>query len=111
MTTLIYEVTVAVDADVADAYRTWLDGHIPEVLAAGGFDHAAIYNVAEAPADGRRHLVVQYHVPDRAALDAYVAGPAERLRADAETRFGGRFEARRRVLVLSSIPADADDRG
>lgn len=98
MTDLIYEVTVAVDADVADAYRAWLNDHIPDVLAAGGFEHAAIYALADAPADGRSHLVVQYAVPGRAALSAYLAGPAAALRADAEHRFGGRFEARRRVL-------------
>jgi len=102
---LIYEVSVAVDADVADAYRAWLDDHIPDVLAAGGFSDATVYAVTDAPADPgrpgqapRRHLVVQYHVPDRTALDAYLAGPAAALRADAEHRFGGRFEARRRVL-------------
>ncbi len=97
---LIYEVTVAVDADVADAYRAWLVDHIPEVLDAGGFDDAAVYAVADAPADGRRHLVVQYAVPSRAALDAYFVEGAARLRADAEARFGGRFTASRRILVL-----------
>lgn len=96
---LIYEVSVAVDADAADAYRAWLDDHIPDVLDAGGFDDATVYAVTDAPADGRRHLVVQYAVPSRAALDAYLAGPAASLRADAERHFGGRFEARRRVLA------------
>lgn len=96
---LVYEVTVAVDADVADAYAAWLAGHVEQVVAAGGFDGAAVYGVAEAPAGGRRQFVVQYAVPARAALDAYLAGPAAALRGDAERHFGGRFEARRRVLV------------
>lgn len=96
---LLYEVTVAVDADVADAYRAWLDDHIPDVIDAGGFHDATVYAVADAPADGRRHLVVRYAVPDRATLDAYLAGPAACLRADAERHFGGRFAATRRVLV------------
>lgn len=95
---LIYEVSVAVDADAAGAYRDWLRSHIPEVVAAGGFASATVYDVVDAPADGRLHLVVQYAVPSREALDAYLAGPAAALRADAEARFGRRFTASRRVL-------------
>lgn len=95
---LLYEVTVAVDARVADAYAEWLVDHAPEVVAAGGFASATVYDVADAPADGRLHLCVQYAVPSQAALDAYLAGPAAALRADAEARFGGHFAASRRVL-------------
>lgn len=104
---LLYEVTVAVDADAADAYRAWLADHVPEVVDAGGFLGGTVYEVADAPDDPgsrpgqarRLHLVAHYAVPDRAALDAYLAGPAAALRADAEQRFGGRFTASRRVLV------------
>ena len=102
MPDLIYEVSVAVDADAAEAYRAWLTGHIPDVLDAGGFSSATVYVVTDAPADGRRHLVVQYAVPSRAALDAYLAGPAAALRADAERHFGGRFTAARRVLARAA---------
>ncbi len=96
---LLHEVTVAVDGEAADAYLAWLDAHAPEVAAAGGFTSATVYDVTDAPADGRRHVCVQYAVPSQAALDAYVSGPAAALRADAEARFGGRFAASRRVLT------------
>lgn len=95
---LLYEVTVAVDAAVADAYLAWLRAHAPEVVVAGGFSSATILDVTDAPADGRLHLVVHYAVPSPGVLDAYLAGPAAALRADAEARFGGRFAASRRVL-------------
>lgn len=83
---------------MADEYLAWLTDHAPEVVAAGGFASATLFDVTDAPADGRRHLCVQYAVPTQAALDAYLAGPAAALRADAEARFGGRFAASRRVL-------------
>ena len=95
---IVYEVTLAVDADVAEAYAAWLEPHIAEVVAAGGFEGAAWFDVIDPPADGRVHWCVQYRVRDRATLDAYVSGAAERLRRDARVRFSGRFEASRRVL-------------
>ena len=36
--------------------------------------------------------------PDQDALDEYLRDHAPRLRGDAMARFGGRFEAQRRVL-------------
>ncbi len=105
---LLYEVNLAVEADAAPAYAAWLEGHMPAVLACDGFLSAEWFDVDpdDTPAPGsspgqalRVRWCVQYRVRDRAALDAYFAGPAARLRADGLQRFGGRFEATRRVLV------------
>ena len=100
---VVYEVNLAVDADVAGAYAAWLGPHIDEVLAVPGFVSAEWWAVeadpAAPPAGGRVRWCVQYRVESRAALQAYVDEHAERLRGDGLSRFGGRFEASRRVLV------------
>lgn len=97
-TRIIYEVDVTVDAGAADEYAAWLPGHIERVLACGGFISA---EWLEADAGvGAARWSIRYTVRDTQALDAYFAGPAMALRAEAEQRFGGRFNASRRVLSL-----------
>jgi hypothetical protein len=101
---VLYEVNLAVDAEIADAYAAWLGPHVAEIAALDGFLGAAWFEVeggAEGgEADSRVRWCVQYRLRDRAALQRYFDGPAARFRADGLARFGGRFEATRRVLAL-----------
>jgi len=84
------------------------------VLACDGFLSAEWFAVEpdadDAGTDRPIRWCVQYRLRDRAALDAYFAGPAARLRADGVARFGGRFTASRRVLSLAQAP-DQKERG
>ena len=103
-TAVVYEVNLAVDAEAAEAYAEWLGPHIAEVMACDGFLSAEWFDVESSGDDGRVHWCVQYRVADRAALDAYLAGPAAALRAAGQARFGGRFTATRRVLWAATRP-------
>ncbi|NUS39421.1 MAG: DUF4286 family protein [Lysobacter sp.] len=97
---LLYDVELAVDAGVAEAFRAWLPGHVAELLALPGFVSAEVLAVQEpAPPAGEVALCVRYRLRDQAALDAYLRDHAPRLRGDGQARFGGRFRASRRVLV------------
>ena len=97
---VIYEVELEVDRIIEAEYRAWLDAHIAEVLALPGFVAARRFERQEPPATAGRFVIcVHYELPDRAALDAYLNHHAARLRADGLARFGGRFEARRRILL------------
>ena len=100
---VVYEVNLAVDAEIAEAYAAWLGPHIDELLALDGFEAAEWLTVdgppGSAPDDGRIRWCVRYRLRDRAALDAYLARHAARMRGDGLERFSGRFEASRRVLV------------
>ena len=95
---IVYEVRAAVDRASAEAYRAWLEPHIHEILAIEGFTHAEL--LAEDGEDGRPVLTVRYHLESRDALERYLRDHAPRLRADGLARFGGRFDATRRVLEL-----------
>lgn len=98
-TGVLYEVNIEVDASAHDDYRTWLRDHITEILALPGFTGAKLFEILDPPPSaGRIGLCVQYALKDQGALDDYLRDHAPRLRADGLTRFGGRFQASRRVL-------------
>lgn len=94
----IYEVNLHVDAAAASAYAAWLRPHIEEMLAIDGFEAATWYAVEDA-GDDRVHWCIHYELADRAALQAYVDGPAEAMRNDGLERFDGQFTADRRILT------------
>ena len=96
---IVYEVTLDVEASIAGEYLDWLRLHIGEMLALPGFVDASLAEVLEPSREARRQWCVTYRLHDRAALDAYLAGPAAAMRADGLRRFGGRFEASRRILL------------
>lgn len=93
----VYEVGLSIDRDVAGAFDEWLAAHVRELLELPGFVRAVTYS-AEDEDPGRVRRVTQYFLEDDAALEAYLAGPAEALRQEALTRFPDRFTASRRVL-------------
>jgi quinol monooxygenase YgiN len=96
---IVYEVSLAVDADAAEAYAEWLAEHLREMLALPGFEGAEwLEDVTPDPPDDRRRWVVQYRLASETALDAYLRDHAPRMREDGLARFGGRFAASRRVL-------------
>lgn len=101
---VVYEVNLAVDAEIAAAYRAWLEPHIAEVLAVPGFLSAEWWDVEDSDRQpgNRVRWCVQYRVDSREALHAYFDEHAARLRGDGLERFGGRFEASRRILALRS---------
>lgn len=97
---VIYEVNLAVDAEIAGDYAAWLALHIDEVLRVPGFVSAEWWEIeGEQTPGGRVRWCVQYRVESREALDTYFQDHAARLRGDGLERFGGRFEAHRRVLL------------
>jgi len=96
---VVYEVTLEIDAAIAADYRAWLQAHVAQILALPGFSGARILQVLEPqPPAGRVALCVHYTLRDRAAFDAYLREHAPRMRADGVARFGDRFRASRRVL-------------
>ena len=94
---VLYEVSLEADAEIAGPFDTWLRDHIADMLQFDGFRSAEILDDAAAP-PGRIRRVVQYRLRDALALDDYLANHAPRMRAQGIARFGERFTAARRVL-------------
>ena len=97
---VVYEVNLDLDATVRDKYLAWLGAHVTEICALPGFTGAQVFEVADPPTPpGRTSLCVQYRLAGQGDLDRYLAEHAPRLRAEGMARFGGRFNASRRVLA------------
>jgi len=103
---IVYEVSLQVDGDTATAFHAWLQAHVAEICALPGFTGAEILQVCEPLDAGCVGWCVAYRLRDRAALEAYLADHAPRMRADGLRRFGDRFRASRRILQRTS-PAEA----
>jgi hypothetical protein len=94
---VLYEVNLEADADIAAPFDTWLRDHIADMLQFDGFRSAEILDDPSAPA-GRIRRIVQYRLQDQAALDDYLANHAPAMRTQGAARFGDRYSAQRRVL-------------
>jgi hypothetical protein len=94
---VVYEVSLEADADIAGPFDTWLRDHIADMLQFEGFRSAEILDDDSAP-PGRIRRIVQYRLRNHEALDDYLANHAPRMRAQGVARFGNRFSAERRVL-------------
>ena len=94
---VLYEVSLEADAEIAGPFDTWLRDHIADMLQFDGFRSAEILDDPAAP-PGRIRRVVQYRLRDALALDDYRANHAPRMREQGVARFGERFTAERRVL-------------
>ncbi len=100
---VIYEVNLRVDAEIAAEFDAWLVPHVAEMLAGSGFQRAKRWVQLDAP-DSEVPSVwwtVHYEVDSMESLQAYFEGPAAQMRGDGLARFGGRFDATRRVLGSS----------
>lgn len=96
---VIYEVNLAVDREIAVEYRSWLATHVQEMLALPGFTSARIMETVQDDADAAETVFcTQYELVDQAALDDYLRVHSGRMRADGVSRFGDRFRSTRRVL-------------
>lgn len=101
--TLIYEVDLLIDADIAATHAEWLDDHVRRMLGYAGFLEAEILDRQEpAAAPGQVARSVRYRLRDRDAFDAYLRDHAPAMRADGIARFGDRVRASRRVSTVAA---------
>ncbi len=97
MTSILYEVVIDVAPEIRDDYLTWLRPHMDEMLTFDGFLSADLYVNSE----DKNEITCHYRLRDRAAMDAYLDGPAKAMRADGVERFGDKMKARRRILEIA----------
>ena len=93
----IYEVTVSVDREIADAFDAWLAEHVREMLEIPGFLKSETFEIEDDDA-GRARRVTHYYLASEEELENYLAGPANAMRQSGIDRFADKFVASRRVL-------------
>lgn len=97
---VIYEVTLYIDADIEDEYDKWLDEHIAEMHELPGFVGTEKFSLEmEELSPTRVGRVVHYRLESRQAYEDYLNNHADRMRDKGLQRFAGRFSASRRILV------------
>lgn len=94
---VIYEVNLSIVPDAAEAYGTWLRGHIAEILAIDGFLGARWMARTDAPGE-ETHWTIHYTLRDRRSLERYLSDHAPAMREDGLKRFPGMFTATRRIF-------------
>lgn len=85
---------VDIAPDARGDYLNWLKSHIEEILTFDGFLSGEVFISAEDECE----ITSVYRLRDMAAMDAYLAGPAKKMRADGVNRYGEKLVARRRIL-------------
>ena len=93
---VVYEVNLTVQPEIVEDYGSWLEKHIHEIMKIDGFISAQ-WMVREEDGDGGRWTIL-YTLRDRDALENYQANHAKRLIGEGLDRFGGKFEASRRIM-------------
>ena len=96
---IIYNVTVNIDKSITTEWLQWIKEHIPQVLATGKFKEAKLTKVLVEDDESDTYSI-QYRAHSRAALDAYYAEDAERLRQDGIKRFADKMLAFRTELEV-----------
>ena len=86
---IIYNVTVNVDESILEAWMEWMQKkHIPAMLETGKFTRALMTQVMVQEEQGGFTFSVQYACPSKELLELYYREDANRLRSEAQERFG-----------------------
>ncbi len=96
---IVYNVTSAVDKEIAEDWISWMkDHHIPGLLETGMFDNYRILKVLTHDDEKTFSYAVQYFAPTMKHVEQYVQLHAPRLRAEVQARYGDRVVSYRTLL-------------
>lgn len=103
-----YELNLQIDNEIYDEFKVWLASHIEEVLSINGFKKAHLYEENSIPTDkknekDRNKITVRYELDTLSSLQEYFKNHAASMRQKTEEKYGGKFEASRRVLTLDKV--------
>ncbi len=96
----IYNVTVNVDESIHAEWLTWIESHIPDVLATGRFVSAKMSQVLVEEEMGGITYSIQYTAKTREDLDSYYQFDANKLRNDGMHKFADKMVAFRTELKV-----------
>ncbi|RMD72128.1 MAG: DUF4286 family protein [Bacteroidetes bacterium] len=96
---IIYNVTVKVDADVADEWLEWMrQVHIPDVMATGYFEGYKLLHLYGHDDEQGITYAIQYQCKDLDTLARYQETEAPRLQRAHAERFKDKYVAFRTIL-------------
>ena len=102
---ILYNVTIKVETDTADAYINWMkDEHIPDLMNTGLFADCRLCRLLEQDEAEGVTFAAQYYCNDIEQYNSYIDKYAAIMREKAFKKFGNKFVAFRTVMeVIHSI--------
>ncbi len=100
---ILYNVTVCIDNDVKDDWMEWMQKtHIPDVMNTGLFLEYKMSLILGEENEKSTTLAIQYLCKDIADFEKYQSKYAQKLQADHNARYSGKFGAFRTLLRVIS---------
>jgi len=98
---MIYNVTVKVDADTADAWAKWMkEEHMADVMGTGQFTDCRLARLLEQDELEGVTFVAQYVCEGMNQYNTYIGQYAEKMRDKGFKLFGARFIAFRTIMEI-----------
>ncbi|RYZ62801.1 MAG: DUF4286 family protein [Chitinophagaceae bacterium] len=98
---IIYNVTIKVDATIAESWLAWLlEEHIPEVMQTGCFSGNKVVRLLEVDETEGPTYAIQYSADSKADYNRYIQVHAGRLQELSYLKWGNRFIAFRSVMQV-----------
>ncbi|MDQ3277315.1 MAG: DUF4286 family protein [Bacteroidota bacterium] len=105
---IIYNVTIKVEASIADAWLTWLlNEHIPDMMKTGCFSSNRVVRLLEVDDREGPTYAIQYNADSKADYNRYIQLHATTLREKSYAKWGDRFIAFRSVMQDVERSTDA----
>ncbi|MFN0204574.1 MAG: DUF4286 family protein [Bacteroidia bacterium] len=97
---IIYGVTVSVEKEIAEEWKTWmLDKHIPDVMNTGFFESFAVQKIIDPVVDPSMTTYnIQYTCESLEKLHTYQKEHSPALQKEHSERYANRFVAFRVIL-------------
>lgn len=96
---IIYNVTIKVEAVVADAWLKWLlQEHVPDVMNTKCFSSHTVVRLLEVDDSEGPTYAVQYHADSKADYNRYIELHAPEMRRRSMEKWGASFIAFRSVM-------------
>lgn len=100
---VIYNVTVKVDASIADAWLQWLQQeHIPSIMQTGCFQSSKIVRLLEVDDSEGPTYAIQYSAESKADYNRYITVHSAAMQKRSYEKWGDRFIAFRSVMQVVS---------
>lgn len=98
---IVYNVTIKVNASIADEWLTWLkEEHVADIIATGCFTHATILKLLEIDDSEGPTFAVQYFAESKSQYNHYIEKFAGLMRQKGFERWGDKFIAFRSVMQV-----------
>lgn len=98
---LIYNVTITIDNDIEQDWRTWMiETHIPDVMMTGMFVSYRLNRLLNHEHTDAEIYTVQYLVKDMEHLQRYLEEFATPLQKDHKKRYDGKYAIFRSVMEV-----------